>query len=163
MGAGLGGRTAVRPHDSQVNSAHGVLDVGHARKALRRCVAISQGRGFAARPVDDRRVPRELQSGDRSARADILEEHLDAEVHRDVAASGVLAATEQRRVLPFAGGNVVGRGRVDPVWHDAVAAEARHQRGCPRHFAGVPHRRVGLERNRRFAGDVLHHAVTDAA
>jgi hypothetical protein len=116
------------------------------------------------RPTRDHRgVACELQAGHCAGRADVLEEHLHAEVHCDVASSGVLAATEQCRLLPFARGDVVRAAGVDAVGHDSVAAERRHHGGGACHLADVPWRWGGLQRHRPFAADVLHHAVAHPA
>ena len=151
------------PRHLEPHAADGVLGVGDPCHVLRDDVAVAQRCELAARAVDHGGVASELQTGDGAARADVLDEHLDAEVHRHVSPARVLAATEQRRMLPLARCDVVGTGGIDPVRHDAVAAERRHQRGGTSHLAGVPRCGVGLQRHRALAGDVLHDAVAHPA
>ena len=77
------------------HAADGVLGVGDVAMCWAIDVAVAQRRELAARSVDHGGVTGELQPGDRAARAHVLDEHLDPEVHGDVTAAGVLAATEQ--------------------------------------------------------------------
>ena len=97
VGPGLGRCVPVGggPHHLELHTADCVLRLGDTHQALRHHVAVAQRREFAARPVDHGAVACEFQAGDRAGRADILDEHLHPEVHRDVAAPCVLTATEQ--------------------------------------------------------------------
>jgi hypothetical protein len=95
--AGLRRRRAVRggPHHLESHTSDGVLDLGDVGQALRHHVAVAQGCELATGTADDGGVACELEAGDGARGADVLEEHLHAEVHGDVAPAGVFAATEQ--------------------------------------------------------------------
>ena len=92
VGAAPSGRA---PRHLECDATDGVLAFGDRHHALGHRVPVAQRCELAAGSVDDRRVTGELATGGHTARADVLEEHLHAEVDRDLTPPGVLATAEQ--------------------------------------------------------------------